>query len=182
MLHDKLRSKLREKQGRKPQSTVAIADSQSVKTTEKRGAVYGFDGGKKVKGRKRHIIVDSQGLLIGVLVTEANGSERLGAIVVFHESKEKLTQLEVVWVDQGYSGDNFTQAVKQICGDEVRVEVIERQSKEFEVLPKRWIVERTFGWFNRFRRLSKDYELSTEFSTAMIYGSLIRLMTRRLAS
>ncbi len=154
----------------------------SVKTTEKRGAVYGFDGGKKVKGRKRHIIVDSQGLLIGVLVTEANGSERLGAIVVFHESKEKLTQLEIVWVDQGYSGDNFSQAVKQICGEEVRVEVIKRQSKEFEVLPKRWIVERTFGWFNRFRRLSKDYELSTEFSTAMIYGSLIRLMTRRLAS
>ena len=100
-IHDKLRSKLREKQGRKPQSSIAIADSQSVKTTEKRGAVYVFDGGKKVKGRKRHILVDSQGLLIGVLVTEANGSERLGAIVVFHESKEKLTQLEVVWVDQG---------------------------------------------------------------------------------
>ena len=73
-IHDKLRSQLREKQGRKPQSTVASADSQSVKTTEKRGVVYGFDGGKKVKGRKRHIIVDSQGLLIGVLVTEANGS------------------------------------------------------------------------------------------------------------
>ena len=181
-IHDQLRSQLREKQGRTPQSTVAIADSQSVKTTEKRGVVYGFDGGKKVKGRKRHIIVDSQGLLIGVLVTEANGSERLGAIVVFHESQEKLTQLEVVWVDQGYSGDNFAQAVKQICGEPVRVEVIKRQSKEFEVLPKRWIVERTFGWFNRFRRLSKDYELSTEFSTAMIYGSLIRVMTRRLAS
>ncbi len=126
LLHDQLRSKLREKQGRKPQSTVAIADSQSVKTTEKRGVVYGFDGGKKVKGRKRHIIVDSQGLLIGVLVTEANGSERLGAIVVFHESKEKLTQLEVVWVDQGYSGNNFAQAVKQICGEQVKVEVIER--------------------------------------------------------
>ena len=107
MLHDKLRSKLREKQGRKPQSTIASADSQSVKTTEKRGVVYGFDGGKKVKGRKRHIIVDSQGLLIGVLVTEANASERLGAIVVFYESKEKLTQLEVVWVSLGYSGDNL---------------------------------------------------------------------------
>ncbi len=72
--------------------------------------------------------------------------------MVFHESKAKLTQLEVVWVSLGYSGDNFAQAVKQICGEEVRVEVIERQSKEFEVLPKRWIVERTFAWFNRFRR------------------------------
>lgn len=121
-------------------------------------------------------------MLIGVLVTEASASERLGAIVIFHEAVEKLTQLEVVWVDQGYSGENFLQAVKQICGEKVRVEVIKRQSEEFEVLPKRWIVERTFGWLNRFRRLSKDYELFTQFSTAMIYGSLIRVMIRRLAS
>lgn len=127
-------------------------------------------------------MVDSQGLVIGVLVTEANASERLGAIVVLHEEVEKLNRLEVVWVDQGYSGKNFAQAVKQVCGDSVRVEVIERKSKEFEILPKRWIVERTFGWLNRFRRLSKDYELYTEMSTAMIYGSLIRLMTRRLSA
>ena len=127
-------------------------------------------------------MVDSQGLVIGVLVTEANASERLGAIVVLHEEVEKLNRLKVVWVDQGYSGKNFAQAVKQVCGDSVRVEVIERKSKEFEILPKRWIVERTFGWLNRFRRLSKDYELYTEMSTAMIYGSLIRLMTRRLSA
>ena len=144
--------------------------------------VCGFDGGKKVKGRKRHIVVDSQGLLIGVLVTEANGSERLGAIVVLHEAVKKLQRLEVVWVDQGYSGQNFSRAVKQICGESVRVEIIKRKSREFEILPKRWIVERTFGWLNRFRRLSKDYELNTDFSTAMIYGSLIRLMTRRLVA
>lgn len=114
-----------------------------------------------------------------MLVTEANGSERLGAVVVLHEAVEKLSKLKVVWVDQGYSGKNFARAVKQVCGDSVRVEVIERKSKEFEILPKRWIVERTFGWLNRFRRLSKDYELDTDMSTAMIYGSLIRLMTRR---
>jgi putative transposase len=137
--------------------------------------VCGFDGGKKVKGPKRHIVVDSQGLLIGVLVTEANGSERLGAV-------EKLSKLEVVWVDQGYSGKNFAQAVKQVCDDSVQVEVIERKSQKFEILPKRWIVERTFGWLNRFRRLSKDYELDTDMSTAMIYGSLIRLMTRRFTA
>lgn len=144
--------------------------------------VYGFDGGKKVKGRKRHIIVDSQGLLIGVLVTEANASERLGAIVVLDESKEQLSRLEVIWVDQGYSGQKFAQAVKQVCGEHVRVEVIERTSETFEQLPKRWIVERTFGWLNRFRRLSKDYEVYSEVSEAMIYGSLIRLMVRRLAA
>lgn len=113
-------------------------------------------------------------------MTEANGSERLGAVVVLYEAVEKLSRLEVVWVDQGYSGANFAHAVKLVCGNSVRVEVIERTSKEFEILPRRWIVERTFGWLNRFRRYRKDYEVYTEMSTGMIYGSLIRLMTRRL--
>lgn len=144
--------------------------------------MYGFDGCKKVKGRKRHIIVDSQGFLIGVLVTEANASERLGAVVILDEAKEKLSKLEVIWVDQGYSGKNFANAVRQVCGEGVRVEVIKRTSETFEQLPKRWIVERTFGWLNRFRRLSKDYEVYSEASEAMIYGSLMRLMVRRLAA
>ena len=117
-----------------------------------------------------------------MLVTEANASERIGAVVVLDDAKEKLSRLEVVWVDQGYSGKRFAQAVKQVCGEQVRVEVIERQSKGFEMLPKRWIVERTFGWLNRFRRLSKDFELYAEMSEAMIFGSLIRLMTRRMAA
>ncbi len=143
--------------------------------------VYGFDGGKKVKGRKRHIIVDSQGFLMGVLVTEANASERLGAIVVLEEVKEKLSRLEVIWVDQGYSGKKFADAVKRVCGETVRVEVISRIGKGFERLPKRWIVERTFGWLNRFRRLSKDYELYSETSEGMIYGCLMHLMVKRLA-
>jgi len=148
----------------------------------KKGEVYGFDGGKKVKGRKRHIVVDSQGLLLGVLVSEANASERLGAIVVLDEAKEKLAKLEVVWVDQGYSGEKFAHTVRLVCGEQVRVEVIERIASTFEPLPKRWIVERTFGWINRFRRLSKDYELYSEVSEAMIYSSLMRLMLKRLAS
>lgn len=110
----------------------------------KRG-VYGDDGGKKVKGGKRHIVVDSQELLIGSLVSEANTSERLGAVIVFDQAKEKLSKLEVVWVDQGYSGENFATAVQQVCGETVRVEVIKRTSKTFESLPKRWIVERTLA-------------------------------------
>lgn len=142
--------------------------------------MYGFDGGKKVKGRKRHIVVDSQGLLIGLLVSEANAPERLCAVAIFQEATEELSKVIVLWVDSGYSGENFALAVEQVCG--AKVEVIERNSKEFQVLPKRWIVERTFGWLNRFRRLSKDYELYSEHSEAMIYGSMIRLMTRRLAS
>jgi putative transposase len=119
-------------------------------------------------------------LLIGVLVSEANASERLGAAVVLHEASDELALTKVLWVDQGYSGNNFARVVEQICG--ARVEVIERIAKTFEILPKRWIVERTFGWLNRYRRLSKDYELHSESSEAMIYGSLIRLMTRRLAA
>lgn len=144
--------------------------------------MYGFDGGKKVKGRKRHIIVDSQGFLLGVLVTEANGSERLGAIVMLEEAKEKLGLLKKVWVDAGYSGKNFARAVQQVCGEQVEVEVIKRSSPGFEKLPKRWIVERTFGWLNRFRRLSKDYEVYTDHSEGMIYGSLLRLLVKRLVA
>jgi len=117
-----------------------------------------------------------------VLVSEANASERLGAVVVLDEAKDKLSRIKVLWVDQGYSGKNFAKAVKQVCGDGVRVEVIKRNSKTFERLPKRWIVERTFGWINRFRRLSKDYELYSEVSEAMVYGTLIRLMVKRLAA
>jgi len=120
--------------------------------------------------------------LIGVLVTEANASERLGAVVVLDEAIEKLSKLQVIWVDQGYSGENFARAVQHLLGESVRVEVIERISQTFERLPKRWIVERTFGWLNRFRLLSKDYELYTEVSEAMIYSSLVRLMVKRLAA
>ena len=117
-----------------------------------------------------------------MLVTEANASERLGAVVVLDEAIEKLSNLQVIWVDQGYSGTNFARAVQQLLGEQVRVEVIERISKTFERLPKRWLVERTFGWLNRFRRLSKDYELHTEVSEAMIHSALVRLMVKRLTA
>jgi putative transposase len=119
---------------------------------------------------------------MGVLVTEANASERLGAVVVFDEAVEKLSKLQVVWVDQGDSGANFARAIKPVCEEQVRVEVIERIAKTFERLPKRWMVERTLGWLNRFRRLSQDYEVYPEVSEAMIYGSLIRLLVNRLAA
>ena len=124
------------------------------------------------------------------MVTEANASERLGAVVVLNEARDQLSKLQVVWVDQGYSGNNFASAVQEVCGVRgalrqqyrVRVEVIKRTTQTFERLPKRWIVERTFGWLNRFRRLSKNYEVYSDVSEAMIYGSLIDLMVRRLAN
>ena len=119
---------------------------------------------------------------MGVLVTEGNGSERLGALVVLDEAKEKLRKLKKLWVDAGYSGEKFERSVRSLCGEQVEVEVIRRRSKGFEVLPKRWIVERTFGWSNRFRRLSKDYELHSETSEGMIYSILLKVMLRRLAA
>ena len=122
----------------------------------------GFDGGKKVKRLLRHFVVDSQDFLIGML-------ERLGAVIVLHQAKEKLEKLEVVWVNQGYSGPNFEANVKKICVDQVRVEVIKRSSKEFEVLAKRWIVERTFGWLNRFRRLRNGISYSTTQKCSNIF-------------
>jgi putative transposase len=126
--------------------------------------------------------VDSQGFILGLLVTEANASERLGAVVIFDEFRKHLSSLEIVYVDQGYSGENFARAIRQLCGESVRIQVVKPSSKEFQLLAKRWVVERTFGWLNRYRRLSKDYELYTEISEAMIYGALIRIMLSRITS
>ena len=134
-----------------------------------------------MKGRKRFALVDTLGLLIAVVVVEASCPERLGgAAVVLEATTQSAQTLEVIWVDQGFSGANFARVVKQLS--EAEVEVIRRHSKEFEPLPKRWIVERTFGWWNYYRRLSKDYELLPEMSVAMIQGAMIHLMLRRLAN
>lgn len=143
--------------------------------------MYGFDGGKKVKGRKRHLVVDSQGLLLTVLVSEANMPERLGAIAALIELPEnELASLDLIWVDQGYRGKNFARVVEQVCGAAVEVSI--KTEKGFKILPRRWVVERTFAWFNHYRRLSKDYEKLPEVSEALIYSVMCRLMLRRLAS
>jgi putative transposase len=119
-------------------------------------------------------------LLLGVLVTEANGQDRTGAAAILFEHQERLSSLELIWVDQGYSGQNFAHRVSGICA--AQVEVVKRMTSEFSVLPRRWVVERTFGWLGHYRRLSKDYELLPEVSEAMIYIAMIRLILNRLAS
>jgi putative transposase len=145
--------------------------------------VYGFDGGKKLKGRKRQTLVDSLGLLLKVVVSQANAPERVLAAYALMELLEKypeiLEQVEVMWVDAGYDGDKFALAVWLMI--QARVEVMHRTETKFEVLPKRWVVERTFGWFNQYRRLSKDYERLPEMSEAAIYAVMTRIMLRRLA-
>lgn len=131
-----------------------------------------------MKGRKRHILVDTQGLLLGVLVTEASIPERLGAAALLLEFVERLPRLLLIWVDQGYSGQRFAQAVDSLLG--AKVEVVKRQSQSFEVLPRRWVVERTFAWLYQQRRLVVDYEQLPEISEAVIYAAMTRLMLRRL--
>ncbi|MGJ5633719.1 IS5 family transposase [Nostoc sp. CALU 1950] len=182
-LNHALRDKVREKVGRSTQPTAIAADSQSVKTAGKKGDVYGFDGGKLVKGRKRQTIVDSLGLLLKVVVSEGNASERVLAayalMELVEERPELLEKVEVMWVDSGYDGDKFALAVWLMI--QAHVDVIRRTDKNFEVLPKRWVVERTFAWFNQYHRLSKDYERLPEMSEAAIYAVMTRIMLRRLA-
>lgn len=144
--------------------------------------MYGFDGAKKVKGRKRQTLVDSLGLLLKVVVSEANAPERVLAayalMELLEERPELLEKVEVLWVDSGYDGDKFALSVWLMI--QAHVEVIRRTEQEFQVLPKRWVVERTFGWFNQYYRLSKDYERLPEMSEAAIYAVMTRIMLRRL--
>ena len=118
------------------------------------------------------------GLLLAVIVTEANFPERLGGVAVVMEAAEATENLFIIWVDQGFSGENFERVIQQLYS--AKVNVISRSAPGFQVLPKRWIVERTFAWWNQYRRLSKDYQLLPETSESMIYTVMIRLMLKRL--
>lgn len=177
-LNQTLRKLVRTNLGKDKDPSAAIIDSQSVKTDEQANS-RGYDARKKVKGRKRHILVDTLGLLLIAKVLTADIQDRDGAQLLFSEIKEQMPRLQLIWADGGYRGKLIVWvAIKCLW----MLEIVKRNDnlKIFQVLPKRWIVERTFSWLNRNRRLSKDYERKATSSEAWIYFSMSILMLKRL--
>lgn len=177
-IHETLRSDLRRKKGRHKHPTAGSLDSQSVKTTGLPSS-RGFDAGKKIMGRKRHILVDTLGLIVTMVVTTAAVQDRDGARVLLRSFGIHRKKLRKVWVDGGYRGE-LVEWVKRTFRYCLEVVLRSDDIKGFLVLPKRWVVERTFAWLNNYRRLSKDYERFTETSETMIQIAMMRLMLRRL--
>jgi putative transposase len=179
-VHDRLRSKLRRAEGRHAQPSAAILDSQTVKMVDQAGP-RGFDGGKLVRGRKRHLLVDTLGLLLMIVVTAGSVSDGAGARQVLDQAKPGLPRLQKIWADAGYRGIALGTWVATHCG--WVLEIVEHlvPVHRFILLPRRWVVERSFGWLNRYRRLSKDYEVLPASSEALIRVAMINLMTQRLA-
>ena len=166
--------------GRKPAATAGIIDSQSTPTTES-GGPRGLDPGKRVKGRKRHIVTDTEGLLLAVLVHPANIQDVHGAVPLLRSLRHRFPKLNHIFADRVYRGQQLITALND-CGPWT-IEIIERPqgTKGFQLLPRRWVVERTFAWHGRCRRLAKDFEATINSATAWLQLAHIRLLSRRLA-
>ena len=182
-IHDALRSEARRRAGRHKHPTAGCLDSQSVKTTEAAAPeTRGCDWHKRVKGRKRHLLVDTLGLLLAVAVTAANVQDKVGALLALSGRGGGGKKLRRVWADGAYRTERGHLA-SWLERHRINLTAVRPPEgrRGFQVLPRRWVVERTFGWLSQSRRLSKDYERLTETSEALIYVAMTRLMLRRLA-
>jgi transposase len=182
-MHDELRLQCRIAAGRKPEPSAAVIDSQSVRAAETVArASRGYDAGKKVNGRKRHIAVDTIGLLLTVLVTAAGVQDRDGARPLLWNLRRAFPSVRLAWADSGYAGKLVTWARTQLR-PRLTLQVVKRtEPHKFAVLPRRWVVERTLSWITRSRRTVRDYERLPEHHETMVRWAMIIVMTRRLAS
>ncbi len=170
----------REFHGKKPGPTAGVIDSQTIKTTES-GGISGYDAGKKTKGRKRHIVTDTLGFMVGLVVHSAGIQDRNGAPEVLKSIRYSHPNLRHIFADGGYAGPKLRDALEGI-GDWT-IQIVKRfdTAEGFEVIPRRWVVERTFAWLNRCRQLAKDWEKSIASSQAWILVAHIRTLTRKIA-
>ena len=178
-IHTHLREHVRLTEGRNRNASAGIIDSQSVKSTETSDE-RGYDAGKKVNGRKRHIVVDTIGLILWVMVLPANIQDRDGAkqLLAAFFAKSPRRRVKHIWADGGYTGTLLDYARKLW---RCTIEIVKRSDlHKFTVLPRRWVVERTFGWLGRYRRLNRDYERQAHTGETMVYLAMIRLMLARL--
>jgi transposase len=170
----------RERDGREASPTAGVIDSQSVKTTEAAGP-HGYDAGKKINGRKRHLLVDTMGLLIAAIVHRADIQDRDGAPLLLAAMRRAFPWLRHIFADAAYAGGKLQQALARLGTWTLQIVRRSDTAKGFEPLPRRWVVERTIAWLNRNRRLAKDFEATIESAQAWLFIASVKLLSRRLA-
>lgn len=176
-MHELLVEKIRKKHSKNEEPSVGIIDAQSVKSTLVSSQDKGFDAGKKIKGIKRHIIVDTLGLILAVVIQAASVQDRDGAISVLDKLSESWKKIIKIFADGGYRGELINKVKKQF---KIKLEIVKRDELHtFKILPKRWIVERTFSWIDTNRRMSKNYERLNDTSVTMVHLSALRIMLNR---